>query len=119
MRALSVHQPFAQLIAQGDKRIEVRSWKTHHRGPLWIAATRTDLRVDRAQPLPLGALVCLVDLVECRPLRPSDRAAACLEPDEMPASGFAWVLSNPRPVLDHIPVKGRQGLYSLDLDPEE
>ncbi len=38
MKALTLHQPWASLIACGRKRIETRSWKTDYRGPLAIHA---------------------------------------------------------------------------------
>lgn len=38
MKALSLTQPWATLIAIGAKRIETRSWQTPYRGPLAIHA---------------------------------------------------------------------------------
>lgn len=38
MRALTLHQPWASLIAVGAKSIETRSWRTNYRGPLAIHA---------------------------------------------------------------------------------
>lgn len=38
VRALTVRQPWASLIALGTKRIETRSWSTRYRGPLAIHA---------------------------------------------------------------------------------
>lgn len=40
MKTLSVQQPFATFIAQGWKTIEVRTWRTDHRGPLLIASSK-------------------------------------------------------------------------------
>lgn len=39
MMTLSVRQPWASLIAWGDKTIEHRSWETPYRGPLLIHAS--------------------------------------------------------------------------------
>lgn len=36
--AVTLWQPWAQLAVLGAKRIETRSWRTHHRGLLWIHA---------------------------------------------------------------------------------
>lgn len=45
MKALSLWQPWASLIAVGAKRLETRSWFTAYRGPLAIhAAARWTLR---------------------------------------------------------------------------
>jgi hypothetical protein len=38
MKALTLTQPYATLIAIGAKRIETRSWSTRYRGPLAIHA---------------------------------------------------------------------------------
>jgi hypothetical protein len=41
MRALTLHQPWASLVALGAKAIETRSWPTSHRGPLAIHAAKS------------------------------------------------------------------------------
>lgn len=44
MKALSLWQPWATLIACGSKTIETRSWSTNYRGPIAIhAAKKVDL----------------------------------------------------------------------------
>lgn len=40
MRAISLTQPYASLIALGAKKIETRSWRTGYRGPLAIHAAQ-------------------------------------------------------------------------------
>lgn len=40
MKALSLRQPFAQLIAQGKKTIELRTWETKFRGEFFIHASK-------------------------------------------------------------------------------
>lgn len=40
MKALTLWQPWASLVAVGEKRIETRSWNTNYRGPLAIHAAR-------------------------------------------------------------------------------
>lgn len=40
MRALSIRQPWAALIALGIKDVENRPWRTSHRGPLVIHASQ-------------------------------------------------------------------------------
>lgn len=34
MKALTIHQPYAELIRRGEKVIENRTWPTSYRGPL-------------------------------------------------------------------------------------
>ena len=40
MKALTLTQPYATLIAIGEKRIETRSWKTSYRGKLALHAAK-------------------------------------------------------------------------------
>lgn len=46
MKALTLWEPWASLIALGVKRIETRSWQTSYRGPLAIHAAARPIRVD-------------------------------------------------------------------------
>lgn len=41
MKAITLHQPWASLIALGVKTIETRAWSTNYRGPLAIHAAKT------------------------------------------------------------------------------
>lgn len=41
MKVLTLKQPWATLIALGEKKIETRSWKTNYRGPLLIHAGKS------------------------------------------------------------------------------
>lgn len=38
MKVLTLHQPWAALVAHGIKTVETRGWSTRHRGPLAIHA---------------------------------------------------------------------------------
>src|SRR3990172_1771948 len=80
MKALSIWQPWATLIAMGLKHYETRSWYTQYRGPLLICAsqhrlTNRDLMKLRQEidfpsysQLPFGKALCIVDLVEVYPV---------------------------------------------------
>ncbi len=79
MKAITLIQPWATLIALGEKRIETRSWPTNYRGPIAIHAgkkTPEDLGDDafyaalsRAgltlEDLPRGAVVATANLIDC------------------------------------------------------
>ncbi len=78
MKALSLWQPWANLVAVGAKRIETRSWATDHRGPLAIHATSKfpqEARDAARNPifaqalgeglLPRSAIVAVATLVGC------------------------------------------------------
>src|SRR4051812_45223158 len=99
MRALSVRQPWAELILRGKKTIECRSRPTRIRERIWIYASRAPVRSAAFWPvtddaaLPRGVLVGTVELVACRPLRRSDSTAACLAID---FGGYAWLMEDPQ-----------------------
>lgn len=46
MKALTLYQPWATLVAIGAKKIETRSWGTSYRGPLAIHAGKNKRYVD-------------------------------------------------------------------------
>lgn len=108
MRALSVKQPWASLIASGRKTVELRSWSTKYRGPVLILAGSGIWRGTEHPIGPRGVALCTVELVDVRAATPDDTSAACIVPPD--GFGFAWVLANPRPV-NQISVRGQLGLY--------
>ena len=92
MKALTLTQPWASLVACGAKRIETRSWRTPSRGLLAIHAARgfpadardltyarivrqalassfsgIDWPLDKA--LPLGSVIATARLISCLPTR--------------------------------------------------
>jgi hypothetical protein len=105
MKALSVRQPWASLIAAGVKTIEVRSWSTKHRGPLLICAGKRP-----HESLPVGVALCVVDVIDCRPfVHGVDDAAAKCEGD---TGDFAWVLGSVT-LIDSFPVSGKLSLFDV------
>lgn len=136
MKAISIKQPWAKLIAHGKKTIEVRSWPTHHRGPLLIVSsaqpetaimkrtTRTDANgatwlndLFEENQLRgfyhLGAAACIVDVVGCEPFSNDKHAAgANFEADDA-AGLYAWLLSNPRKVAPRR-ITGKLKFYEVD-----
>ncbi len=126
-KCLTVLQPFASLIECGKKTIETRTWSTSYRGPLVIHA---GVRIHKGELViagsmrasaklmaetnprlyPLGVVVCLVDLVNVRPMVFEDeRAAMC----ELYEGAFAWELKNPR-ILRPKKVKGQLGIWNIE-----
>ena len=107
LKALSVRQPFANLIADGSKTIEVRTRGTTHRGPLLICSTK---RPD--VPPPAGCAVAVVNLVDSRPMTLADERAA--KSKRPPGGATAWVLT----LIDRIepqPVKGQLGFFEVHI----
>jgi hypothetical protein len=139
MRALTIIQPFAHLIATGVKRVENRTWPTHYRGPLAIHAGKArsyngtsvaemceDDDIDPAT-LAFGAVVAVAELVDCVALTPGRLTATSYQRDLTPAWAAAkhqwlddhehregpvcWVLANVRRLAVPVVVNGDRGLW--------
>jgi hypothetical protein len=67
MKALTISQPFASLIANGEKWIENRTWPTGYRGPLAIHAGKGLQYLSKVELsyYPSGAIIATADLVAC------------------------------------------------------
>jgi hypothetical protein len=106
MRALSVRQPWAELILLGHKTVEVRSKATHLRERVYIYASQNRIEAEEeariaakfgidVDGLPRGVLVGTVEIVGSRPVEIADSEAACFEIND--GSGlYAWVLDRPK-----------------------
>jgi hypothetical protein len=110
MKAMSLHQPWASLIATGKKTIETRKHRTHHRGPLLICSTKRPYAPYRGG-YPTGVAVCIVEVLDCRPMTDADWPAACC--DAYP-NAWAWVLGPTTP-LEPFTVRGKQGMFNVEL----
>lgn len=135
MKALSLWQPWATLIAIEAKRYETRSWNTKHRGLLAIhAAKKWDgllkeycdmepfyscLHGDKeAIVLPLGYIVAVVKLVDVHKV---EKIRAQLSKNELAfgnyADGrYAWELQLVKKFEKPIPMNGAQGLFEVADD---
>lgn len=140
MKALSLWQPWATLIALGEKRIETRSWTTTYRGTLAIHASQKMTREMKllcerepfadaldhvfaaGDELPLGAIVAVCELraVLQVPSATHVQTMVGLPPPEPERSfgdytpgRFAWMLENIRRLQEPIPCRGSQGLWDV------
>jgi hypothetical protein len=85
---------------RGKKKIEVRSFPTNVRGPMYIYASLTrgadDSKCRRSdgcswEELDRGMLVGIVEISDCRELQTSDSRAAGF-PIYNPEGAFAWLV---------------------------
>lgn len=90
MSALSVRQPYAELIMRGKKKYEYRSLITHKRGRVYIYASMTpgdehDFKRLGLKPgdLPTGVLVGTVEITNCTG-RPGDYEWHLANPERLP-----------------------------------
>lgn len=126
-------------MALGYKGNETRSWPTSYRGPLAIHAAKTKKAIKDADEIlqdaglfqldqttkgatkwPLGEIIAVVDLVDCKltqdvlgGLSQCERAMGDYSPYR-----FAWVTKNLRRVKP-FPLKGSQGLKPLPPEVEK
>lgn len=105
-KCLSVKQPWANLIASGQKTIETRLWATPYRGEILIISSR------KPDISPAGCAVALATLVDCRPMTKDDEGAAMCHEYQ---GAFAWVLTNIRPTRP-IPIRGSLGLFETEVE---
>lgn len=131
LKALSLKQPFAWLIANGYLLVDDRSWGTQYRGPILIHASKglyeayyqhiksnTDVPIPDRDKLEYGGVVGIANLV------------LCSKPGQLPASisreqrahfggvhqeyyGFLFAQARPLPLM---PCAGKLGIFEIDTD---
>ena len=119
MKALTICQPYAELIARGAKLIENRTWATPYRGQLAIHAGKSrawmDADDERLYPdMAFGAIVAVATLTDCIYLR--DLPGRFLDDPRYAdhAGGpWCWILENVWRT-EPVTVRGAQGLWTLD-----
>lgn len=107
MKAISLIQPWASMIASGKKTIETRKWSTKYRGDILIVASKS----PKIPGLPTGKALCIARIIDCKPMKIEDEAAACCE---IYPGAFAWSLDNIRPI-EPFDLKGQLGIYEVEL----
>jgi predicted transcriptional regulator len=109
IRALTIRQPWAGLIMSGVKDVENRTWFPDpppdrlivHAGLKRWRPTADAQRVDLDEEY--GALLGTVSL---------ERVIVRATSTWAVHGHWHWVLHDPRPFLEPIPAKGRQGLWT-------
>ena len=107
-KAISLKQPWANLVASGKKTIETRKWTTGYRGPLIICSSR----IPKIEPA--GYALCVAELYHIEPMRKEHEKAACIK---VYPGAYSWFLRNIRALKNPVPVKGRLGIFDLNFGP--
>ena len=134
MKALTICQPYAHLIAIGDKKVENRTWPTRYRGPLAIHAGKSrkmlgatgNVFLTFAEPnygievadMEFGAVIATAKLVDCLHIvgiyeGKHDEKYPWLKNHEHTEGDWCWVLTEVQPI-EPIPCSGSQGLWNWD-----
>lgn len=133
-KALTISQPFAELIRDGSKFTENRVWSSSYRGPLAIHAGKgmQYLNKDELSKYDTGCIVAIAELVACvrlanlrslfKTIRDSDyliegtRYTLGQVLSHKHSEGpFLWILQDVQSIRP-IPMSGKQGLWPLELD---
>jgi hypothetical protein len=134
LKFLTLHQPWATLMALGEKTIETRKWRTTYRGPLGIIAGRdrrflplcleepfrsilTAQGYETPETLEIGQILCVVTLEDCVRtemivLAPEQYGAA---PHEVAFGNYAnghwgWLTHTRMRLVPGLPAVGRLGV---------
>lgn len=133
MKALTICQPYAELIMRGEKRVENRTWYCSHRGPLlihagksrnWLKLDTNEMDVDYriyATSMDFGAIIGAVSLIDCIswPRRNMDSLNRLLDrwpwlANHSHAEGpFCMILEDAIRFAKPIPYRGAQGLFDV------
>lgn len=124
MKALTISQPWADLIRKRQKWVENRHWPTNHRGTLAIHAGlgKQYLTKEELAKFTTGAVVAITEVVAC--LYKPD--AEKVDPDteiegtrytvgevlshQYSEGPYLWVLDNTR-AIEPVQATGRQSLW--------
>ncbi|MBU0461718.1 MAG: ASCH domain-containing protein [Nanoarchaeota archaeon] len=126
MKALSIKQPFAELILLGKKKIELRVWNTSFRGEFYIQASfvpypgcENYMGVDVTK-VPKGAIVGTARLVDVKEyltkeefMKDADKHCAAKYPFKRKLYGF--VLENVKRVKP-IPCRGMLNFFEPKIN---
>ena len=126
MKAISIWEPWASLMACGAKKNETRIWFTKYRGPLLICAAkrcrdaaglealRCAVKQGYGPYMKYGMAVCVVTLFGCIPtVEAMDSEDLELALGNYMPGRFAWLTNNLRQIKP-FPVTGKQGLFNVD-----
>lgn len=127
MKVLTIKQPWATLIMQGDKKFEFRSWQTHYRGELLIHAGKgidkeaiKILKKYLPEELPFGKILGKVTLVDCVKMSPEFKEMLIKENKDIYTDSsfkekYGWKLENVEKFDEQIEAKGKLSLWEYDI----
>ena len=132
MKALSLTQPWAELVVLGEKQYETRSWSTRMTGLIAIHASKSfpkwakDLTVNDPYyvtgvgkygtgRLALGAIVGVVEIVKMHRTQDVQHNLGSKEIafGDYGDDRWAWELLNPVKLVSPIPCRGALGLWEI------
>jgi hypothetical protein len=120
MKALSLKQPFAELILQGKKKIELRKWNTNFRGEFLIHASKNpdvkSMEKFGFKYLPLGVIVGKATLVNVKKYNTEEehKKDSSLHLASSFWGNYGFVLENPERIKE-ISCKGKLHFWDFEM----
>lgn len=143
MKAISIKQPWAHLIASGIKDIENRTWKCHgkyigervlihasktqYETPMYLLtdeqydSIKQEKRIEINNSLEYGCIIGSIEIVDCVINHSSIWAEKTALPEQLDNKCiYNWVLSNPilfdEPILN---IKGKLGFWDYEFSEDD
>ena len=124
MKCLSICQPFAELIIQNKKTIELRNWNTNYRGEFLVHAPikirKEDckkLKID--EKLTTGAIIGKAEIYDVKKYQSTKEIQndknKHFSSKKFQEKMYGFILKNPKPLRIPIPWKGQLGFFDVDL----
>ena len=124
MKCLSICQPFAELIIQDKKTIELRKWNTNYRGEFLVHAPikirKEDcikLKID--EKLTTGAIIGKAEIYDVKKYQSTkeiqNEKNKHFSSKKFQEKTYGFILKNPKPLRIPIPWKGQLGFFDVDL----
>jgi hypothetical protein len=124
MKCLSICQPFAELIIQNKKIIELRTWNTNFRGEFLVHAPikirkEECKKLKMEQKLTAGAIIGKVELYDVKKYGSLKEIQTDknkhFSSKTFHQKTFGFILKNAKSFRVPIPWKGQLGFFDVDL----
>lgn len=116
MKAFSVVSPWGNIIANGQKTLEIRSWQPDTLPMKNIALVQNEIRLTQADQIdPNGEVVAIVDIVGCKSWVQSECRQAGCDESEFVAGYLAWELGNIRKLSHPVKAMAKRKFYELSV----
>ena len=127
MKCLSICQPFAELIVQGKKTIELRKWNTKFRGEFLVHAAKNILEEDckrmkiSPKTVTTGAIIGKVHLVDVKKYDSDKELKADKKKhhsiSDNTKNKYGFILENPKKL--RVPIEYFGKLNFFEFHPDE
>jgi|694.fasta_scaffold58428_4 hypothetical protein len=140
MKALTIRQPWAGMVMEGNKKIENRGWETDYRGPLlihtgtkkphssWLEDDSDEqdgsgyLVQNETLRYASGVILGTVELVDIltrkEALKKFPKQKEFME-QKIIVGPYCWIFENPKVFKKFIPCKGQLKLWNYDAPTEK